>query len=271
MLEEKEYPKIIKELEEFRDSILNYFEFRSSAGFDESYSSVSKKDEDALNKMRQEINQKSPVIKYYFDEVGEGYIIHGRAPAVIGGFSFATDIFDSLFDRGSPLRTSTDKVIDMLNQCIGKYQFMVKTKRSIVDLNVTPLFEIINAIEQNLRKCFKNQPAAEIEVQDEVGKILNIRQVKCNRDNESFPYSSKSYKPDFVLEESNTVIEIKLCNSKGDEKKIIAEINDDIQAYLTKYKLAIFFVYDTGFIRDVDLFKKDLTKNPKVSVYVIKH
>lgn len=271
MLEEKEYPRIIKELEEFRDTIIRYFKLRSGLGYDNSYSSVSEKEEATLNQLRQDINQKSPLIKYYFEEVNESYILHGRAPAVIGGFPYSTDVFDSLFDTSSPLCVHTDKVIDMLNQCIGKYQFMVKTKKSIVDINVTPIFEIINTVEQNLRKCFKKQPSGEIEVQDEVEKILNIRQVKHNRDNESFPYSSKSYKPDFVLKDFNTVVEIKLCNSKEDEKKIIAEINDDIQAYLTKYKLTIFFVYDVSVIRDVDLFRKDLTKNPKVLVYVIKH
>jgi len=269
MLEEKEYPKVIKELEEFRDAIIEFFNLKSNSS--NPYSSISVKDKDKLNQLRQEINQRIPVIKYYFEEVNEGYLCHGRAPATIGGWPYAIDIFDSLFETDNYLRPGTSKVIDMLNQCIGKYQFMVKTKKSIVDLNVAPIFEIINAIEQNLRKCFKKQPSAEIEVQDEVAKILNIRQIKCNRDNESFPYSSKSYKPDFVLEDFDTVVEIKLCNTKEDEKKIIAEINDDIQAYLTKYKLAIFFVYDVSVIRDVDLFKKDLTKNPKVLVYVIKH
>jgi len=268
MIEEKEYSRVIKEIEEFRDMIIEFFKIKSDS---HRSGSILAKDTNRLNQLRQEINQKSSVIKYYFDEVGEGYVLYGRAPAVVGAYPFTTNIFDSLFDTHEFTSVGTDKVIDMLNQCIGKYQFMVKTKKSIVDLNVVPIFEVINAIEQNLRKCFKNQPVTEIEVQDEVEKILNIRQVKCNRDNESFPYSSKSYKPDFVLEEFDTVVEIKLCNSKGDEKKIIPEINDDIQAYLTKYKFVIFFVYDVGIIRDVDLFKVDLTKNPKVMVYVIKH
>jgi hypothetical protein len=271
MLEEKGYPRVIKELEDFRDTIIRYFRLRSELGYSDPYRSISEKDEAALNQLRQDINQRSPVIKYYFEEVNESYILHGRAPAVIGGFPYSTDVFDSLFDTGSPLRADTDKVIDMLNQCIGKYHFMVKTKKSIVDINVAPIFEVINSIEQNLRKCFKKQPAVEIEVQDEVEKILSIRQVKYARDTESFQYSSKGYKPDFVLEDFNAVIEIKLCNTKNDEKKIIAEINDDIQAYLSKYKLAVFFVYDVSVIRDVDLFKNDLTRNPKVLVCVIKH
>lgn len=268
MLEEKEYPKVVKELEEFRDAIIEFFNIKSES---KRTGSISGKDTDKLNQLRQEINQRIPVIKYYFEEVNEGYLCHGRAPATIGGWSYAIDIFDSLFETDNFLRPGTSKVVDTLNQCIGKYQFMVKTRKSIVDLNVAPIFDIINTIEQNLRKCFKKQPSTEIEVQDEVEKILNIRQIKCNRDNESFAYSSKSYRPDFVLEDFGTVIEIKLCNGKEDEKKIIAEINDDIQAYLSKYKLAIFFIYDVGFIRDVDLFKKDLTKNQKVLVYIIKH
>lgn len=271
MIEEKEYPVIINELTKFRIMILNYFDLRKSLGRSNPYRSVDPKEEEKKNEVRQEINQKIPIIKHYFKEVGMGTVLHGRAPAVIGGYPFSVDIFGNLFDVDSPFKPGVDKAIDAIDQCIGQYRYMVQTKQSIVDLEVTPIFQVINLISSNLRKCFKKPPTNETEVQDEVEKILSIRQVNANRETVAFPYSSKSYKPDFVLEDFDTVIEIKLCNSTQDEKKIIAEINDDIQAYLSKYKLAIFFVYDMGIIRNVDLFQNDLTRSGNVSIHVVKH
>lgn len=271
MLEEKEYPRVVKELEEFRNKIVNYFKSKSDSHSDDPYSSISEKVEDTLNQLRREINQKIPIIKYYFEEINLNTILHGRAPAVVGGFPYSIDVFDSLFERRNPLNVGTGKVVDMLDQCVGKYQFMIETKKSIIDIDSISILKIVNSIEQNLRKCFKKKPSREIEVQDEVEKILNVQQIKFSRETESFGYSSKSYKPDFVLEGFEVIIEIKFCDDKADEKKIIAQINDDIQAYLSKYKFVIFFVYDVNLIRDIDLFKKDLTKNPKVLVYVVKH
>lgn len=58
---------------------------------------------------------------------------------------------------------------------------------------------------------------------------------------------------------------------KGREKEIIAEINDDILAYKTKYPNIIFVVYDSGFIRDVDKFKEDIEEAEGVVVNVVKH
>lgn len=55
------------------------------------------------------------------------------------------------------------------------------------------------------------------------------------------------------------------------EKEIIAEINDDILAYRTKYGNIIFGVYDLGYIRDVDRFAETLEGTEGVIVRVVKH
>ncbi len=54
-------------------------------------------------------------------------------------------------------------------------------------------------------------------------------------------------------------------------EEIIAEINDDILAYRTKYGNLLFVVYDLGFIRDVDLFAAHFEESQGVMVRVIKH
>jgi len=66
-------------------------------------------------------------------------------------------------------------------------------------------------------------------------------------------------------------MDIKLCVRVRREKEIIAEINDDILAYQTKYGNLFFIVYDVGFIRDIDRFIDAFEKNQNVIVKVIKH
>jgi hypothetical protein len=53
-------------------------------------------------------------------------------------------------------------------------------------------------------------------------------------------------------------------------KEIIAEINDAIVAYKTKYHNLIFAVYDLGIIRDQDEFKNNFKRQGSAIVKVIK-
>ena len=55
------------------------------------------------------------------------------------------------------------------------------------------------------------------------------------------------------------------------EKELIAEINDDILAYKTKYRNLIFIIYDLGYIRDVDRFAEAFEASEGVIVRVVKH
>ena len=91
------------------------------------------------------------------------------------------------------------------------------------------------------------------------------------RDKENFVYSSKTYKPDFIFSKIDTVVEVKLCKTDDKEKAIIAEINDDVLAYKTKFSNLIFVVYDLGIIRDQDQFKTDLQSSGNVIVKIVKH
>ena len=270
MLKPAEYPKVIKEIEDFRDKVIEYYRLRKESHENDPFYPENPEIEKKKQELRQEINQKAPAIKQYFNEINFSSIIDCRAPAVAGAFPYSIDVLFNIFETGS-FAMGPQKTIDILNNCIGQYKYLVDTKQTIVDIYPKSIFEAINAINQNLRKCFKQQPANEIEVQDEIEKILNVRQIKNNRDSETFNYSSKSYKPDFVLEELETAIEVKLCNSKGDEKKIISEINDDILAYQTRYKMILFFIYDIGIIQNEEKFKRNLTDNPNVMMFVVKH
>lgn len=66
-------------------------------------------------------------------------------------------------------------------------------------------------------------------------------------------------------------MELKLCNRPDRERELIAEINDDILAYKTKYRNLIFAVYDLGLIRDIDRFSEAFESSEGVIVKVFKH
>jgi hypothetical protein len=131
---------------------------------------------------------------------------------------------------------------------------------------------LIDLAQNKLRKTMRSMPQDEKEVQDKFEDVLTSVDFKYLRDQETISYSSKAYKPDFTFPGINTALEIKLCNRAGREKDIIAEINDDILAYKTKYPNIIFLVYDSGgLIRDIDRFKADIESQDRVIVLVIKH
>lgn len=130
---------------------------------------------------------------------------------------------------------------------------------------------LIDLAQNKLRKTMRTAPQEEKEVQDKFEDALISVDFKYLRDQEAITYSSKSYRPDFTFPGIDTALEIKLCNRAGREKDIIAEINDDILAYKSKYPNIIFLVYDVGHIRDIDRFKADIESQDRVIVLVIKH
>jgi len=92
------------------------------------------------------------------------------------------------------------------------------------------------------------------------------------REKENLVYSPKHISQTFTFKRINTVVEAKLCDAPNREKEIIAEINDDILAYKTKYSNLIFVIYDIGSIRDQELFKGSIEQaHEHVIVRIIKH
>jgi hypothetical protein len=133
------------------------------------------------------------------------------------------------------------------------------------------LVKIITLAERKLRKAVREKPEREKQVQDAFETLLVGADVQYERETDSIVYSSKTYTPDFSFPPIALAVELKLCNRQGREKDIIAEINDDILAYKTKYGNLIFVVYDLGFIRDVERFAEALEGSDGVIVRVVKH
>ncbi len=133
------------------------------------------------------------------------------------------------------------------------------------------IIKVLSIAENKLRKSIRTKPSNEKEVQDSFENLLIGADVAYSRETVHIEYSAKNYVPDFTCDRLDLAIEIKICNRDGREKAIIAEINDDILAYKTKYGNIIFVVYDISFIRDVEKFCSQFETQTGVLVRVVKH
>ncbi len=133
------------------------------------------------------------------------------------------------------------------------------------------IVKVLNLVERKLRKLIRTPPTKEREVQDALENLLIGADLAYGKETDSIEYSSKTYVPDFTLERLDLAVEVKLCSRSDREKEIIAEINDDILAYSSKYGNILFVVYDLGFIRDIERFAGTFEQHEGVLVRVIKH
>lgn len=133
------------------------------------------------------------------------------------------------------------------------------------------IVRVINLAEHKLRKVMRDRPEHEKDVQNAFESLLVGADLAYSRESESIEYSAKTYTPDFTMPRIGLAIEIKLCTRAEREKEIIAEINDDILAYQTKYGNLVFIVYDLGLIRDTERFSSSFEENENVVVRVVKH
>jgi hypothetical protein len=131
--------------------------------------------------------------------------------------------------------------------------------------------KVINLAEHKLRKVIRDKPAKEKQIQDAFESLLIGADIAFSRETDSIEYSSKTYTPDFTLPKLDLAVEIKFCDRAGREKEMIAEINDDILAYMSKYGNQLFIIYDIGVIRDVERFTSSFEEHQSVIVRVVKH
>jgi hypothetical protein len=130
--------------------------------------------------------------------------------------------------------------------------------------------DIATLLEENLRPAMFTDPDNERAVQDVIETIFRVRSLDFRREQQSVPYSTKRYIPDFTFDSLGLAVEVKFCNRAGREKELIDEINADIVGYQGTYESMLFVIYDLGFIRDVALFKSSIELQPGVRVLVVK-
>ena len=201
-----------------------------------------------------------------------------KGPATIGGISRRDEVMDP--QRGID-RLDREAYIKDLGIAKGILRAAIDLleNKSLEDVykgkNTGPeasmLLKIISIAEFKLRKTIRRIPEKEKEIQDAFESLIIGADIDYSREKDSIEYSSKTYIPDFTMMKANLAIEVKLCSNEKREKDIIAEINDDILAYKTKYGNIFFIVYDLSIIRDMDRFVKNFEESDGVVVKVVKH
>ena len=144
-----------------------------------------------------------------------------------------------------------------------------------LDVKSNEIDNLKNFLQVNIRKVIFEKPENEYKVQNAVEQLLIGRGfskgIDYDRETGRVKVSSKEVIPDFIFPKLDLALEVKLCRDKAKLKKIIDEINADIQAYDKKYGNLLFVVYDFGFIRDEAEFKNGLDNVRNISVIIIKH
>jgi hypothetical protein len=120
------------------------------------------------------------------------------------------------------------------------------------------LIKIINLAERKLRKVLREPPANEKAVQEAFENLLIGADIPYSRETKSIECSSRTYTPDFTVDRADLAIGLKVYLDRSREKALPGEINDDMLAYRREYGNLVFVIYDTGNIRDVDRFRREL-------------
>lgn len=131
-------------------------------------------------------------------------------------------------------------------------------------------FKVVDLLERRLAKAFRGRPEAERDVKNGFETLLAGAEIAYEREGNSIVYSSRTYVPDFTFPRLRTALELKLCDRSDREKEIVAEIDDEIPAYRTRYPHTIFGIYDLGFIEDPDRFSRTFEGRDGVLVRVMK-
>lgn len=169
------------------------------------------------------------------------------------------------------LQDEISRILGMLKKKKKRKRRAISSVRIVEEQELDP-GDILSVIEEKLRPTIRKQPERERDVQDALEDLFGILGYDFEREQVSFSYSTKSYTPDFTSDSYKTAIDVKLCKTPRDEKRIIDEINADIPAYRTHYEYLLFVVYDLGCIRKVAHFIKGIENaHEKVFVRVIKH
>ncbi len=174
--------------------------------------------------------------------------------------SFVIQSFDI---QGALNERNHGAFIDDLNLSIGIIQAGIdelsrKSLSEVYQGKNTPressmLIRVLSLAEYKIRKTIRDIPANEKEIQDAFENLLIGADIPYKREHPHITYSSKEYIPDFSFERIDLALEVKFCARKDREKKIIAEMNDDIMAYKTKFGNIAFLIYDVGKIRLIGL------------------
>jgi hypothetical protein len=217
------------------------------------------------------VNRNALAVRQAIQEAGLGTAMRMAPPAAIGGMivniDVVTEVFREHFGRGF-----IDEAVRLAEQAMGFYEHL-RDRTGLVRIPGVPeSLDVVDAIERALRPAFKSgAPLCEKEVQDEIEVILRALGVDFTREQEVAPVAARSSKPDFVLSTLDVALEVKFAHEKHPESAVQEEIMADVAAYKTKWKRAVFVVYDKGAIHDPAKMRAENMKHFGVSVLIVKH
>jgi hypothetical protein len=234
------------------------------------WSNNNQADEEKTN-LRSYINRNLIAVKSIINEAGAARRLFLSPPAMIGGpIAKNIDPLDMIFEDWYG-DTFISVIVDIIDQSIGVYEHW-KNNTGLIKKFTQEAIDIESAIIRSLRPSFRNsQPSSEIEVQDAVENILNSIGIIFTREKENVSVGPRAFHPDFIVDDLELVIEIKLATPKHGASNIQEEITSDISAYRTKWKHLMFVVYDNGVIVDPHKFRIDNMRLFGVEIVIVKH
>jgi hypothetical protein len=201
--------------------------------------------------------------------IGTGVMV--APPPAFGGIVARVDVIREVFEPRYG-KSFVDDAIRLAQQAAGFYENL-RDQTGLVRLPSTAqTLDIVEAIERALRPSFRSgPPTCERDVQDQIEVILRAIGVEFTREQETAPVGARASKPDFVLQELDTALEVKFANDKHSESDVQEEMMTDVAAYTTKWSRLIFVVYDTGVIHDPSKTRAENMKRFGVTVLIVKH
>lgn len=198
------------------------------------------------------------------------------------------DPYDLEFIRGEPIKCKTHVFAghftgstvrrgeaDMqLRKVIAKLRGRnVEIKPSGGKQSVEQVVKLLN----NFRACcqYCPVPQSEKDVQDILWTILRGSFNSLIREETTFKFGTKSYRPDFAVPEVHALIEVKFIGSKTPPKDIQEEVLSDIQPYLKAmdgYRTVVIFIYDhANKIKDDLKLVSDLERIEGIGKVIVAH
>ena len=186
-------------------------------------------------------------------------------------------ILDRYDMKQVPLRSRTlahqqKAYFESVHANLGLLSEFLRTQVGPIDDEILRLRDFL---QSRLRSAVFTSPEKEKSIQDTIEQLLIGRGMQKGQDYDREKgrarISIKEAVPDFVLPPIDLALEVKLIKSTDRAKSVIDEISADIVAYLSRYRHVIFLIYDTGYIRDIDEFRRDFERRLNVSVIVVKH
>jgi len=162
-------------------------------------------------------------------------------------------------------------LLDHVDQAIGAYEAL-RDQTGLVKTEQRETIDVVDAIERALRPRFKDGPPGnEDAVQDAVEGILDAIGVRYTRDKETIVAGARATKPDFVLTDLDSALEVKFARGRHGGSEVQEEIHADITAYRTRWKHLIFVIYDCGVIADPHAMVRENQRLFGVRLVIVKH